>query len=577
MSHRHTVPRQRIGRRQSQPTPSDIARSYEDKYAPKTKRYLGNPLRLARKKRSMTTCLLQMVAMFSIVFLYFYFTERSSQTCFESDPMCPDRYFTETYNKARQKFISLSNKIHDSKTYNLPITTIKSDKEYGVEQTLFTDITIINADAKKSDHLLIHISGIHGIEGFAGSAIQCGILSEMAEMTIAHHLNKKQRRKEKKGHEYTKELLYGMLVNHQRKKWMNHDNKTDDYDINDFPVIMFVHSLNPYGMYHGMRVNENNVDLNRNLKTKKEWNMFKTDERNKYDDDIDDLLNPNYDIQSTLEWTDWIPLVKFFRLNWVIHYVYSYMINWLLKTRLYGWYAMKDYDEFDDQGRDTIFERYTVGQNYDPNGLQYVGTEQMEKSHIVFKQFLRDIFKENEWSEQFKKITLIDIHTGYGEYGKDIITVSNDDHLEQAQNIGKTLRIRPLIKSMNYQNKNFANGIYKNVNGMSYEYIDFIVNELMDSNNNVDKLGLLQHFGTYSREYMLDAVRFSHSYNREYKEFLESMNGDSDEDKDKLKLIGFMKEYARDILHDAFYVKDIGWKRKVVQSGWDTFVQLYRR
>jgi len=33
-------------------------------------------------------------------------------------------------------------------------------------ETLYIDITVVNPNAKQSDHLLIHISGINGIEGF---------------------------------------------------------------------------------------------------------------------------------------------------------------------------------------------------------------------------------------------------------------------------------------------------------------------------------------------------------------------------------------------------------------------------
>ena len=570
MSAQQVFPRSQMRRRPArdvhqQPSHSEI---FNKKFnaPPARRRYLGNPSKLNRKNKSMTACCLQLFFTFTICFIYFYISSKPSYDCSSTDPLCPNQYFARSYNEAREQFISLSSKIHDSKTYNLPITKIKSDTEYGVEQTLYTDITIINEKSTKSDHLLIHISGIHGIEGYAGSAIQCAILSEMAQNNTAV---------------YNRKLLWGRLLNKHKQLWLNTaaemENENAD-DINSqFPVVMLIHALNPYGMYHGYRVNENNVDLNRNMKTKTEWAAFNKDPRNKHDNDIDHFLNPDYGIKKVIEYTDWIPLVRFFRLGWVIQYLWSYGMDWYLKTRLWGYYVLNyKYTDVDN-----IFERYTLGQNYDAAGLQYVGDEGMERSHIALKQFLKERFRENGWGEQFKKITLIDVHTGYGEYGRSVLTVADDECAAESVKMSDEHGIIPLKKSLNHKDEKFANGIYKNVNGMSYEYVDFIADQLMKDKNKgkdeVHKLGLLQHFGTYSREYMLDAVRFSHGYTKEYDEFVRSMDRDDVDDKSKLIFMKFMKEYANKILNDAFYIKELEWKRKVLRTGWDLFVHLYRR
>lgn len=67
-----------------------------------------------------------------------------------------------------------------------------------------------------SERLLVIISGTHGVEGFAGSAIQCALLERWAEAppTVG---------------------------------------------------VLLVHALNPFGFAHIRRVNEDNVDLNRNF------------------------------------------------------------------------------------------------------------------------------------------------------------------------------------------------------------------------------------------------------------------------------------------------------------------------
>jgi len=70
---------------------------------------------------------------------------------------------------------------------------------------------------------MLHLSGVHGPEGHAGSGIQAGILHELKELESV-------------------------------SAWPDH-----------FPTIIFVHAVNPYGFSLGRRWNENNVDLNRNV------------------------------------------------------------------------------------------------------------------------------------------------------------------------------------------------------------------------------------------------------------------------------------------------------------------------
>ncbi|MEZ5375978.1 MAG: DUF2817 domain-containing protein [Acidimicrobiales bacterium] len=78
-------------------------------------------------------------------------------------------------------------------------------------------IDVAEVGPEETDNAIVVVSGTHGVEGYLGSALQ------------RHHL------------------------------------ETYDRDRTGGPVLVFVHALNPYGFSWVRRVNEDNVDLNRNF------------------------------------------------------------------------------------------------------------------------------------------------------------------------------------------------------------------------------------------------------------------------------------------------------------------------
>lgn len=82
------------------------------------------------------------------------------------------------------------------------------------QEVLAIDVALLGATQPQA--LVLLTSGVHGVEGYAGSALQQLWLSE-----------------------FSRDLPTGVGV-------------------------MLMHAVNPYGFAHGRRVNENNVDLNRN-------------------------------------------------------------------------------------------------------------------------------------------------------------------------------------------------------------------------------------------------------------------------------------------------------------------------
>ena len=139
--------------------------------------------------------------------------------------------FRDNYNDAREQFITSST---TGKHYALTVDT---------NETI--DVIVFKG---RSNKLLLHISGTHGVEGFVGSAIQSHVLKN-----------------------YT----------HEPRG----------------PTVIFVHALNPFGMKYMRRANQNNVDLNRNaLFTTQEWQHVRqqlpTHNRKLTYSDLNDIINP---------------------------------------------------------------------------------------------------------------------------------------------------------------------------------------------------------------------------------------------------------------------------------------------
>ena len=117
-------------------------------------------------------------------------------------------YFSEDYRTARDRF-RLSVAEAGGRVHSLPLAAKSPDGD-----DLTIDVGWFGAESPK--RALLHVSGIHGVEAFAGSAIQLRLIEGLSAVP-------------------------------------------------EDTAIVFVHVLNPYGMAWLRRFNENNVDLNRNF------------------------------------------------------------------------------------------------------------------------------------------------------------------------------------------------------------------------------------------------------------------------------------------------------------------------
>jgi hypothetical protein len=151
-----------------------------------------------------------------------------------------DKFFSQGYFEARKKFRDAVSDL--GSRARLSSYTVCTDDMTGLDLTM--DVAVV--PGSDPTNLIVHISGVHGAEGFAGSAIQIQALSD---------------------------LLY--------------------CPENPTPTIVFLHALNPYGMLNLRRYNENNVDLNRNAMAAKDLEECGKRDPNKFGYmKLNDVMNP---------------------------------------------------------------------------------------------------------------------------------------------------------------------------------------------------------------------------------------------------------------------------------------------
>eukprot|EP01031_Cornospumella_fuschlensis_P035099 gene35099-42513_t len=215
-------------------------------------------------------------------------------------------------------------------------------QQMNVTEDLATQVAVFPG---REDKFLVHISGIHGVESFAGDAVQLSSL------------------------QYLQHVLQ----------------TTDNKD--NLPTIVFVHLANPYGFHNLRRVNEDNVDLNRNFLTEDEWIMVKARDPNyAHYVDFDFFLNPK-------DKPTHIPLID------EMLYVYDLLSN-LLK------YPMK-----------TVKTAVVAGNYHKQNGYGFGGFQHTASTRNIINLLTQQLGIPTK----ARDIVLVDVHTGLGPYSVDTI------------------------------------------------------------------------------------------------------------------------------------------------------------
>jgi len=232
-----------------------------------------------------------------------------------------ESFFSKDYSVARERFRE------SAASAGARLDTLNLTAKGPAGERLGIDIAWLGA--RHPRRVLIHSSGLHGIEGFAGSAVQL-----------------------------------------QAVKHPPH--------IPPDSAIVIVHILNPYGMAWLRRVNENNVDLNRNFRLDGNYKgalpMYVC---------LHAFLNPSSRPASDLFYVRAVSLI-------VRH----------------GMSALK---------------QAVVGGQYEyPKGL-FFGGKALEQGPQLFLEYVRERLSAAE------QTIAIDVHTGLGKYAEDTLVVAPED------------------------------------------------------------------------------------------------------------------------------------------------------
>eukprot|EP01080_Neovahlkampfia_damariscottae_P001239 gene1239-11328_t len=377
------------------------------------------------------------------------------------------RYFNNNYQTSRQKFIEYSSNADIHQSFPLCDSDGKTQLIGVNGEELYIDICVFG-NIKNPENILLHTVGVHGIEGYGTSAIQLKFLSE--------NLNSK---------------------NVILKK----------------TAAIFIHSVNPYGMSFYRRVNDSNVDLNRNFFYEIFDDKIEGKERcTPYEErgtsttylNLNSYLNPNYDDISYFD-------SYTFYFKTILHIIQESFLNF----------------------QQNLFE----GQNSFPNGLFFGGTKLEQEPNIIFK-FLTDFLTKTIPGKNLKKFIHVDAHTGIGSYGESLLIVDDDSNGKYSKIFGSKVK-QNLYSTTRKTNTNIG---YMVKGSLNYAISD-ICNRL-----GVEYYGICQEFGTVGITQVLHALRVENSaFQKEG-----ALKSDAPE---RIQLL------------NIFYPKDNEWKRRCLNDG----------
>ncbi len=243
-------------------------------------------------------------------------------------------FFSATYIEAREKFLAaFEARSLDVKSHLNPNAKGSDGEE------LYMDVTRIGLTS--ATKILVVSSATHGGEGFCGSGLQVGMLNE------------------------------GFFNN-----------------LPEDTAVLIIHAINPYGFSHVRRVNEDNIDLNRNFRD--------------YSIDLPDNL-PYREVHDWIVPADWDGPAKEAADTSIANFI-------------------------EEKGMPAFQAAVTAGQHIKEDGIFFGG-----KKASWSNKTLCAVIKENAGDAEH--LALLDIHTGLGPYGYgELIYVGDSSGFDRAMN-----------------------------------------------------------------------------------------------------------------------------------------------
>jgi hypothetical protein len=240
----------------------------------------------------------------------------------------PARHFAADYASARRAFLAAA----EARRARVTCHPLRGRGPAGEELAL--DAAWLGPEGAGT--VLAVSSGIHGVEGFAGSAIQHQLLVE----------------------------------------------QLDGLELPRGTALLLVHAVNPHGFAWLRRVNESNVDLNRNFLRHPEEHRD-----NPGYEELYDAINPGSLDEESEAWS---------------------------RRRLAAWSR--------EHGFQRLQEAVTCGQYRQPEGVQFGGVREEESN-----RGLREIVRRE--LRGARRVAWVDLHTGLGPWGAcELITEAPPDH-----------------------------------------------------------------------------------------------------------------------------------------------------
>jgi len=267
----------------------------------------------------------------------------------------------------------------------------------------------------ENERSLILMTGLHGIEGFVGSV--------MIEY-------------------FVKTILDQLYRDYERKDSIDNNSDENHGSVFDFNLHIIA-GANPWGQKNKRRVNENNVDLNRNFMNDPE--NFLTNKNNSYF-----LLDPKINSSGT---------VKSFGFE-----------SEMVLLRILGLVLKQGIKKFENI--------LLKGQQINRKGLYYQGKEYQPATENLIKLF-------NPFFENSSHTVFLDLHTGFGPRYEMSLVNSSFESLSSEQ-MKREFNYPRIVKT--------SSGDFYQIDG---DMIDYLYRKWKIMNNGSSFYGTTMEFGTF--------------------------------------------------------------------------------